>query len=583
MLSRSEWERKHANRLRGVSAADRKERYRQYRETRENASVMRGKTSATVSGTRDHSSRTPEAVLGRVAARTQGIITSSPFMKALMDPFDSHPVRVPEPDPRPTAVSKVTFTVPVYSCLCADGVGRAFAIVRPCLDNCYAISSTGSDLKQTVRVGSDTLPQAVFNAREADVSWHDQPFPDPSALPLHTDGAWAVTNLAPIPLGKAELMRNLYTRYRATACGVQFKYSNRLIEARGDMVTANLPGTYGLPSVYNYLFTMNSAPGVDLVKDDVFRAQGFPPSELIGLNFQTAQSLEGAVVGAAVHGSEAVWIPNWDVLSTFRPTRTFPPTLSPLSYAQAMPGGSFWNGVTNCPQNLSEIGAGITNQLAEMPLPLSCSNDPADFCSFMQGLFDKNLYCHAFEVAGAPNLPNAFLGPLVTGMDATGFGADAGQNMDTVNSNVIYTIHAYQNTAMASGDEAIVMCWEGVPLNDTGDGGAEIGTLTVTMHFEGTVNSRTLALESDSVHLTSAPVSETNLAKLATHVVPRVIHGSEGRTGSHTAERITKTANNILDGVHTAVKAAPGIISKGKQIWETVAPILEGFGLAAAL
>jgi len=531
--------------------------------------------------------------MSRVQERVTMGVQEHRFLQAMINPFDSKPQRVPEIDPRPTAVSQVKFTVPVYSTKCADGVGRAMIVVRPSIDNCWQVSATNSDVEQNALDGR-FWPLAVFNARKADNSWVSEPFSNPGMFPKHTEGGWAVTDLNPIPNGKADLMRNLYTSYRCTAAGMRFRWTNKLLEAKGDMVVANVPGTYGMFSLWNYLFTMNSTPSATIELDGVYRADALSPAQCIGLNFETLQSIAGARTGPAIHGAETVWMPSWNVLKKLRPTRYYPPAFSLRGLC----------GLTGSNTNYADAGSGnnpfpvdeatmikgvLTPQVEDttVPLPNSCSDDPDNYMSFFAGLFSSNKYLAAGDltdtVAGVFNIPNVFKGgPLVT--NETGeWSNSSASSMDLVRSSIVTQMHAYSNSVMAMGDEAMVMIFDGVPLNEAGDNGVEIGLVEIVMNFEGEINSRTLSLEDeDRAQLVVHPASEANLVKVATHVVPRGFVGEEGNSGSHVVERAAGTVDKIMDGVHHAVRAAPGLIKKGKDIWEAAAPILESIGLGIA-
>lgn len=571
LLSYEDWVRKHARRLRGVSKSEKRRRYDQYRRTESDDAADGGRTV-----THARHVRTSAAdPLSRVQERVTVGIKEHDFICALMDPFNSPPARVPEPDPRQTAVSSIKFTVPIFSTKCPDGVGRAAFILRPAIDACFAASSTDSDLKANVHNGEGP-PDLMRSCLEADASWAGQGFPDYSILPSHSM-EWTVGRMESIPGGKADLLRNLYTRYRVTAAGAKFTYSNKIIEARGDLCVANLPGTYNLPSAYNYAFTMTSTPGAELLPAgaglEYFNCDGFDYAQMIGLDFETLQTIEGARTGPAIHGAESVWVPNWDVLSKFRPTRYYPTSLNPAAAVQ-FSGTDIAN---------AAAAAALLSSNATIPLPVACADDPDAYTAYFNGVYNRNNYAIATF-----NGANEQVAPFNRGFLLQGPGggstiaATGAANAVTLRDALITNNHAYANTMMAPGDEAICFIFDGVPLSDDGSTGTEIGLMEVVIHLEGTVNSRTLSLEGDDKsQLVAHAPHQAQLAKVATHVVPRVVMGEDVADGQKPgAVRATETVHKVMDGVHHAVKAAPGIIQKGKDIFEAALPVLEGLGLA---
>lgn len=478
----------------------------------------------------------------KIRGAVQTVMKHDPFIKALYDPFNEPPARFPASTLEETAVYQMEFTVPIVS----DSQGNACFIIRPALGACYAVSdkfSWGADITAINIPGS-----IVFNGTAAMLTAGSLPTPDP--MPHWCEGGnvanfKALNTPAMLEGGmvaapQADAVRKLFAYYRPTACGVSFEYSNAPVEATGNVVVSQVPGSFNLPHIRNYTFNLNS----DVVSGEVGNAAdvSIVSNEVaVGPSFEPLQQLQHSRVYAAVDGFTATWAPeNLEKAAEFRPTRYRPPLIHP--------------------EMMNLLAANSTATMANdewMMTPGCCDTDPDTFRSFSNIVMAANPTVNNYEASASIENPPYVLNQQLwyTGIANTSVGTTG-----LLSETFKRMIGTMNESSMSDGDAAIIAVWKGVKPS------AELGTMRVVMNFEGITEQRTLRFEGP-----------------ARNPRPHIVHQAAIKTmprsqkGSLDKEERRKTSKSWISDVGDFVAEAASTVTD-------VAPaIAEALGVVAAL
>jgi hypothetical protein len=482
---------------------------------------------------------TPKGAAASVAqARANNAELAAQYYTHMISPFtyadESCEVRaVPFPD------FELNHTVNVQLIqrfkLSADTNGNAMVFVRPGVDLAIAHTGAMSDYNINWEQDNTGTPIARGDLPSILTGWGS-----PQALNTFNkywystdalDGCYAVQDLQ--NQDDSTSVREQFSAYRVTACGVRLNYIGAPLTAKGEGIAVPWKGTYGVPSFTNSTLTLGGERSLN---------SGGASS---ACNFDNLMALDGVIRFDAVAGVTAHWVPTGIIAaSDFRPTKYVPSYLN--LYAIALFAGQGVPVFQTALEQLYTPAAFCNSEQHRAFYDSLFRNHPIATCNTGSALLSQydNISIYGVTVGNSGTVPEA-------------------------QESMLRVAELFELTTMSEGDAGIVIFVSGLPASTYKAGSvAPFSVIDVEQvcyeveivtNIECILDRRTLAYNGGAFARSSLASPSTAPVALAAAKLTPIAHpgGSTEASVAHTSDWINTVGGALATGTKIVAKVAP--------------------------